>query len=424
MAARILVVGMNYAPEIAGVGRYTGDLAQELAKRGHDVAVVTTPPHYPGWRVQASHRNRYSRDMVVGVLVHRCPLLLRQKMQGLWRLVAPLSFAISSAPVILWRILRDRPEVVLCVEPTLFSAPAVAIGSRLAGARTVLHVQDLEVDAAFAVGHLDSIGWVKSFAAAFERFFLKRFDSIVTISSRMAEKLAEKGLPSERIAIVRNWVDLDHIRPVETSSPYRQELGLDAQAFLVLYSGSIGAKQGLELLVEAARILKDDRTIMFAVAGEGPAKAGLVECCRDLPNVRFLPFQPYERLADFLGLADLHVLTQDAGAADLVLPSKLGGMLASGWPILITADAGTELATFVDGAAWVIPPGDAAILARAVAEAAERGETAKGMEGRLALARLLSRRDALDAFEAILLTGGKDKMSGDAERKPAIEASL
>jgi colanic acid biosynthesis glycosyl transferase WcaI len=419
MAARILVVGMNYAPEIAGVGRYTGDLAQELAQRGHDVAVVTTPPHYPGWRVHASHRNRYSREMVAGVLVHRCPLFLREKMRGLWRLVAPLSFAISSAPVILWRILRDRPEVVLCVEPTLFSVPAVAIGSRLTGARIVLHVQDLEVDAAFAVGHLASIGWAKSLASAFERFCLKGFDSIVTISNRISEKLVEKGLPPERIAIVRNWVDLDHIRPVETSSRYREELGLDAQAYLVLYSGSIGAKQGLEVLIDAARVLKDDRTIIFAVAGEGPAKAGLVERCRDLPNVRFLPFQPYERLADFLGLADLHVLPQDAGAADLVLPSKLGGMLASGWPILITADAGTELATFVDGAAWVIPPGDAAVLARAVAQAAERGGTAEGMADRLALARLLSRRDALDAFEAILLMDGEGKMRGIPREEPA-----
>src|SRR5258708_16403784 len=104
MAARILVVGMNYAPEIAGVGRYTGDLAQELARRGHEVAAVTTPPHYPNWRVQASHRNRYSGDMVAGVLVHPCPLLLRQKMHRLSRLFTPLTFTLCSSPVMLWRL--------------------------------------------------------------------------------------------------------------------------------------------------------------------------------------------------------------------------------------------------------------------------------------------------------------------------------
>lgn len=158
---RVIVYCMNYAPEVAGVGHYTGEIAEYLAATGHDVTVITTPPHYPGWSVQGGFANRYSSRREHGITVIRCPLILRRKMGGIWRLIAPLSFALSSAPVALWQILRKRPQVVFCVEPTLFAAPVAQLAARLAGSSTVLHVQDLEVDAAFAVGHLGARTWLK-----------------------------------------------------------------------------------------------------------------------------------------------------------------------------------------------------------------------------------------------------------------------
>lgn len=153
--SRVLIYGMNYAPELIGCGRYTGEIGAYLAAEGAAVEVVTTPPHYPEWQAARPHRalawtvERRGRERI-----SRCPILLRREMRGIWRMLAPLSFALSSAPVALWRILTTRPEVVLVVEPTLFAAPAALLGAWLVGARTVLHVQDLEIDAAFAVGHL------------------------------------------------------------------------------------------------------------------------------------------------------------------------------------------------------------------------------------------------------------------------------
>ena len=208
---RVVVYGMNYHPEVAGVGKYTGEIAEHLASVGMDVVAVTTPPHYPGWTVQAGYRNRYSTSKQNGVRVLRAPLLLRRNMRGIWRLIAPLSFALTSAPVVFWQIIRHRPDTVLCIEPTLFAAPVAQLAAKLVGARTVLHVQDLEVDAAFAVGHLGSRQWLKKLGYAFERFTLKRFQKVVTISNRMAERLVDKGIAGERVSVVRNWVDLEHI---------------------------------------------------------------------------------------------------------------------------------------------------------------------------------------------------------------------
>jgi len=395
----VVVYGMNYAPEIAGVGRYTGEIAEYLAAEGMHVTVVTTPPHYPGWKVRPGYRNRYSTAKENGVRIVRAPLVLKERMGGLWRLLAPLSFAITSAPVVFWQIVRRRPDTVFCVEPTLFAAPVAQFAARLVGAQTLLHVQDLEVDAAFAVGHLGEKGWLKKLGYGFERLTLRRFDKVITISNRMAEKLAEKGIRRERLSVIRNWVDLSHIYPMEEVSSYRAELGFTEEDFVVLYSGNIGAKQGLNVLLDAAESLKDDKSIHFVIAGEGPVKAELLARYGALGNVRFLPFQPHARLNEFLNMPDLHVLPQDRGAADLVLPSKLGGMLASGRPILVTADDQTELAEFLDGYALVTPPGEAAPLAAAVARRAETRNAASPAVAP-ALTGLLSRTRRLEELVA------------------------
>jgi colanic acid biosynthesis glycosyl transferase WcaI len=363
---RILIYGMNFTPEFAGVGRYTGEIALQLSAEGASVRVITTPPHYPGWRVQAGYTNSFAQETIDGLKITRCPLVVREKMRGIWRLLAPFTFAVTSGPVAILHILLRRPHVVICVEPTLMAAPAAAVAAKLVGARTVLHVQDLEVDAAFAVGHLRNSGWLKRLAGGFERFCLRQMDEVITISHRMADRLKEKGVAEDRVTVVRNWVDLDAIYPLPGPSPYRRELGYGPDDFVVMYSGNIGAKQGLDVLLVAAAQLAREEPIKFVVAGEGPEKPELQKRFGHLPNVQFLPFQPAERLNAFLNLPNIHVLTQMKGAADLVLPSKLGGMLASGKGIIVTAEEDTELAEFLDDVAIVIPPGSPEALRDAI----------------------------------------------------------
>src|ERR1700683_3080394 len=192
--AKILIHGINYAPELIGVGRYTRDLAEYLVRRGHPVEVITAPPHYPGWWVRPPYRAyMYSSEQLNGVTVRRCPLLLHRSGKGIWRFLAPLTFALTAAPLAAWRILRSRPDVLMCVEPTLFSAPVALLAGKIVGARTVLHVHDLEVDAAFEVGHISG-KWLRKAASTLERMLLRSFDLTVTISGKMGEALARKGV--------------------------------------------------------------------------------------------------------------------------------------------------------------------------------------------------------------------------------------
>jgi len=397
---KILVYGINYAPEMIGVGRFTGEIGADLVEHGYDVSVITTPPHYPGWRAAAPfHALRYASETRDGAKILRCPILLRAEMRGVWRVLAPLSFALASAPAALWRIVKDRPDIVLCIEPTLFVAPA-ALFAKAFGARAILHVQDLEIDAAFAVGHLKGKA-LQSLVMKAESWLLKQFTSVITISGQMRKRLIAKGVESSRIGIVRNWVDLAKIRPLDQPNGFRRELALSDKDFVVLYAGNVGAKQALEVILDAARLLAGKPHLHFVIAGDGPEKQRLMQDYGDLPNVYFLPLQPEARLCELLNLADLHVLPQSRGAADLVLPSKLGGMLASGKPVLATADFGTELFEVLNGAAILVPAGDSEAVAAEIGHLISHGEHPALGDGRK-LAQMFERETCLAQFRAFL----------------------
>lgn len=399
----IVIYGLNYAPEIIGVGRYTSQIGEYLSSKGHNVLVVTAPPHYPQWSVDRPyHALRYTSETRNGAFVIRCPILLRSKIRGIWRLIAPLSFAFSSAPVVLWAMLRYRPDIVFCVEPTLLAAPAALVVAKFIRAKTVLHVQDLEVDAAFAVGHLTS-RVVQRISHYFERWVLHGFDQIISISTKMCECLVSKGAHPGRITLIRNWADLDRIQPLYSRNPIRSELGLPEETFVVLYSGSVGAKQALHVLLDAAeRIAEERKSIAFVIAGEGPEKRYLMERYGYLPNVHFLPLQPEDQLCELLNLADLHVIPQAKGIADFVLPSKLGGLLASGKPLLVMANPGTELYELLLGTAIIVPAGDTDAVVEEIAQiAAKSPRPTLGEGGKLA--KLFSKKDCLQQLLLVLL---------------------
>ena len=397
---------MNFAPEMTGVGRYSGELAVGLAARGAVVEAITTAPHYPGWRALPPYSaGRYTRDRHEGVAVTRCPIVLHRAGAGIWRLIAPLSFAVSSAPVALWHILTRRPRTVLCVEPTLFVSPIALLAAKLVGARTALHVQDLEVDAAFAVGHLGKSKQLATLGLWFERAVMQRFDAVVTISEAMATRIAAKGVRRDRLHIVRNWVDTSRIFPLGRPSRYRADLGIAQDTFVVLYSGQIGPKQALHTVFEVAERLADRPDIRFIVAGEGPMKAQFAERYGHLPNITLLGLQPEEQLNEFLNLADCHILPQHPEIKDLVLPSKLGGMLASGKDILVLADDDTELTAFLSGSCLrrttAVTSADLAEMLGDVRAHTAVDQTPRA-DARLTLARSLGSDAALARFDALL----------------------
>ena len=368
--SRILLVSLNHAPETTGIGRFNGEMVVWLMARGHDVRVVAAPPYYPAWRIEPQHRTWFlRREERDGARVYRVPIYVPRKPTGVRRLLHVASFAVISAPVILVQALTWRPDLIMMTEPTLGAAPAVLLAARLCGARSLLHVQDFEVDAAFDLGivHGPRTHWG---AARLERRLMAGFTHVSTISARMVERLAAKGVDSARTLLVPNWADIERIRPDVDSTPFRRRLGFGDGTVLALYSGNIGRKQGIGTLIEAARLLAGEPAIRIVICGDGAGRLDMERAARGLLNVTFLPLQPETELPALLAMADIHLLPQRAGAADLVMPSKLGNILASGRPVIVGADAGTQLFEAVQGCGLTVPPEDAEALAEALRQLA------------------------------------------------------
>ncbi|CAN8139474.1 colanic acid biosynthesis fucosyltransferase WcaI [uncultured Thiomicrorhabdus sp.] len=371
---KILLISTNFSPELTGIGKYSGEMAQWLSEQGHDVRVICAPPYYPEWQVHSGFSGwKYRKETSDNLTVYRCPIWVPKKVSGLKRLVHLASFAASSLPIVLRHIFW-RADVVFCVEPPLFNSFGAIVTAKLSGAKSVLHIQDFEVDAAFDLGIVKA-GWLKKFIYGVERFLMRRFDRVSTISQSMMNLLDKKQIDRERQLFFPNWVDTSIIHPLECSS-YRDDLNISDDTVVCLYSGNMGLKQGLEIIIEAAKLLEKEK-IVFLMAGFGAAVDVLKEKSSGMDNVVWLPLQPFERLNQFLNVADIHLLPQQAGAADLVMPSKLTGMLSSGRSIVATADMGTEVHTVLNGMAEISPPGHVEEFAEAIQRLASNPQTRK-----------------------------------------------
>lgn len=178
-----------------------------------------------------------------------------------------------------------------------------------------------------------------------ERLLLWGAQRVSTITEAMRRRIVEKGVPKSSTSLLPNWSDVEFVRPMRRDNEVRQKFGAGPDDVLVLYAGNMGEKQGLELILDAADELKDQRYIKFAMVGTGATRDRLERAAarRGLANVRFFPAQPLERLPLTLAAGDVHLVVQRREAADLVMPSKLTNILAAGRPSVATADPGTTL---------------------------------------------------------------------------------
>lgn len=419
---KILLLSLNFAPELTGIGKYSGEMADGLVRRGHEVSVVCAPPYYPTWNIQDGYRGGAYRveHPQPGLTVYRCPIWIPAKLGGLRRLLHLASFAMSSLPVLLWLILW-RPQLVFVVAPALFCAPSGWLVARLSRARAWLHIQDFEIDAAFQLGLLKR-PLARRCALFAERFLLRRFDTVSTISRRMMRQLAAKGMSMQDTELIRNWVDLSRVRPAGRSPALRESLGINESQMVCLFSGTINRKQGLDVVVETARRMREDASVVFVICGNGELRPALEQSASDLGNMRFVDLQPASELNALLNMADIHLLPQLRDAADLVMPSKLGGMLASGRPVVAGATPGTETGSIVAGCGIVAPPECIDGFEDAIRQLATDVERCKrlGQEGRSYAEQMLNSEVILDRLSAHLGAYA----NGGRAATPAVEGVM
>lgn len=366
---KILVFGINYYPELTGIGKYTAEMCSWLAAHHHHVEVITGMPYYPHWQVQQQYRSKWwHTENISGVKVHRCPLYVPKKVSGAKRMVHEFSFLLSSK--VYWiKALFSKYDVVLCICPPFHLGLMGWLYKALKGTPVIYHIQDLQVDAARNLGILKS-ELLLNILEKCERFILTRMTRISSISEGMKVNILKKGVDEKKYISLPNWVDTAFIQPLPKELSLKEQLGYKPNDRIVLYSGNMGEKQGLEMVLEAAVLLKEERSIHFLFVGEGASKQRMQEFAvqKQLTNIQFLSLLPYHQLPQLLAVADIHLVIQKQLASDLMLPSKLLGILSCGGLALVTATEGTSLYKIIvdNNAGMIIPPEETPSLVNAI----------------------------------------------------------
>ncbi|WP_319453703.1 MULTISPECIES: glycosyltransferase family 4 protein [unclassified Mycobacterium] len=409
---------MHFPPEETGNAPYTGALAAGLSAREHRVTAHVAHPHYPEWKIRPGYGQWRRTETIDGVTVHRLRHFVPRPPRGLRRLLSELSFGLRLLSTSL-----GSESVVVAVSPALFATALAVLRIRLTPSRPslVVWVQDIYT---LGLAETKEGGGLTALVTRFvERFVLRAADRVVVIHPKFAEYLAANlGVKSERIAVIRNWT---HLRPspVMRQRDARAVLGWPADVLLTVHTGNMGKKQGLENVVEAAR-LADERQapIQFVLVGDGSERAGLEQLARGIDRIQFV--DPLDD-ADYrcaLAAADCLLVNELPGVAAMSVPSKLTSYFDAARPILAATDARGITAGEIEqaNAGVVVPAGDPHALLTMALQLSEDRETAAawGAAGRRHCREFLTADAAMTAFERVIRDVASER-AGRVSRRSA-----
>ena len=368
---RVLVVTPYYAPDYGPSAPIYTALCEDLQAAGCEVSVSTAFPHYSasGCAAPDAGRRPTRRLLAVetlnGVTVSRS-YVYRVPRSSTWRrLLYHASFNLSAT---LAALRMAKPDVILADAPVLWSGLPLLALALLPRVPFVYTVHDIYPDVLVKLGVVTDRRIVDLVDRA-ERFVYARSARITVLTAGFKQNLVAKGVAAEKIVVIPACVDVDFIRPLPRHGALRRELGLEDK-FVALYAGNMGFSQGLDAILDAARMLAGEPRIVFALVGEGPARAALQASAsaQGLRNVVFSSFLPRERVPQLYATADVGLVALKPEIGVESVPSKAYTIMASGRALIAAVGPDTEVGRHVDdtGCGLCVPHGDAAALAGAV----------------------------------------------------------
>ncbi len=405
---KILLICPHFEPDLhAATGEVMTKLVHGLADRDHRITVVTSLPWYHGHDVARQWRGRPWRSETTewGRVIRSWPFPTAKT--DIW--ARAMGFAGQTGLATGLALTTGRHDVVMGMSPPIFMGDAAWLAAGRSRAPFVFNTQDIFPDVAIALRALTNARVIAA-AARYERGLYRRADAITVLSVDQRDNVRSK-LPERyhrRVRIIRNFVDLDRIRPIEgrqrRDNPYRRRYGLEDKT-VVMYSGNVGLSQSFDLIREAARRWVDDESVHFVINGEGAARDQVASWADPLDNVTMVPFGPREDVPQILGAADLHLVLLKRGLAASSTPSKLYGILAAGRPVLASIDEGSEVCSTIRnaGCGLSVPPDDPSLFLAALDKCLADGDelVAMGRRGRVHAERCLTPEAQAAAYEEL-----------------------
>ena len=400
----VVFFNRSFYPDIAATGQLLTELCEGLAGQyGLHISVVVGRPSHPQ---NGDFKKRFplATERSNGVTILRAYSATLSKERAFYRFTNYISYFLSS--LVAGFNLRKPDIVVSLTDPPIIGLVAL-LWARIYRAKFVFWCQDIFPEVALLLEDFRN-DYLNKVLDKINRFLLRKADTIIAIGETMKRRLVEiKNTPEGKIKIIHNWADCEEIQPINGPNPFRYQYNLNGK-FVVMHSGNIGLSQDVEKLVESARILRQEKDIVFLIIGEGNKKAELLGKAKtwDLENVIFLPYQPKEVLKYAFSAADIFIISLKQGLAGYIVPSKLYGILASGRPFVAAVEPECEVATISKRykCGVVCPPGNPHALASEILRLYEDPGNLKEMGKRAReAARNYDRKVALRSFYSLFL---------------------
>jgi colanic acid biosynthesis glycosyl transferase WcaI len=357
---KVLVIGLNYTPEVTGISPYTSSFARGLAQRSVKVAALTAHPHYPEWKVRAGYGQWTSTEVIDGVPVTRLRHYVPAKPGGLNRMVSELTFGV--------RLLFARwgqPDVIVMVSPALFSTALAMLRAKLSPRPPVVNVWVQDI---YSLGITETgmgNGSVARFITWVEKTTLKAASGVVVIHDRFGDYLSGPlGIAAEKIEVVRNWTHLDPRSTTNVAST-RALHGWADDETVVLHAGNMGVKQGLENVVNAAVLAEQQgRRVKFVLLGNGSQRQELQALGAGANRLQFVDSLDDDGFQAALAAADVLLVNEKPGVSEMAVPSKLTSYFNAARPVIGATDPTGLTASEIDaaGGGCVVAAGDAQAL--------------------------------------------------------------
>ena len=418
--ANILILSLVFPPDNVSTAHIMGDLAVDLKASGNSVFVITTVPHYND-DVKAEARQPLRGCL--GKLLQKSDYfgmevlhvwMPRKGKSKLLRMAAWLGF--HGFGTIAGILGSFKPDVILAPSPPL----TIGISAWLIGVwhkcHFIYNVQEIYPDVAVNLGVLKNRLVIRIFEGL-ESFVYEKAGALAVISEGMAKRVREKGVRTEKVHVIPNFVDIDDFKPLPKVNEFSLSHGLQNK-FVVSYAGNMGKPQGLDVFIEAANLLRDEPEIHFLMMGDGSERERLIEQAKrlKLQNTTILPYQPYDTMAEAYATADASFVPQAPGTSNDGIPSKIYRIMACARPVIASTDLDSDIASLVtkSDVGAVVRSGDSEALARAVKNAHLHYDAwmEKGAKARETVIQGYSRSAVSSLYQELMVLMQKQKRDG------------